>query len=197
MGKRQPVKKRPLIGLALGGGGARGYARCVGGGTNFGGISTPFIKLKIEKQAQIRFIAVEPTANPTLTKGEYRYDYADSGKYTPQIKMYTLGHNHVPDPIHAGGLRYHGFDPLLRKLYYQKLIEAQAYDQKEIFKAGEIFFKTEGIVPAPESAHAIRAVIYEAQKIENNYKTILFCLSGHGLFDLSGYDFYLKSLKDE
>jgi tryptophan synthase beta chain len=170
---------------------------CAGGGTNFGGLSTPFIKYKMERKSNIRFIAVEPTANPTLTKGEYRYDYADSGKLTPRIKMYTLGHEHTPDPIHAGGLRYHGFDPLLSKLYDQKIIEAQAYDQKEIFEAGETFFKTEGILPAPESSYAVRSTIHEAQNPENKGKVILFCLSGHGYLDLSGYDFYLKTLKNK
>lgn len=168
---------------------------CVGGGTNFGGIAAPFLKYKMEGTMAIRFIAVEPEANCTLSKGEYRYDYADSGKYTPRIKMYTLGHTHTPDPIHAGGLRYHGFDPMLSKLYHDGYIEAQYYNQKEIFEAGITFYKSEGIIPAPESAHAVRSVIEEAQKEENKNKSILFCLSGHGLFDLSGYDFYLKELR--
>lgn len=167
---------------------------CVGGGTNFGGLSTPFLKNKLANKSNMRFIAVEPKANSTLLEGTYRYDYADTSKLTPQIKMYTLGHDHTPDPIHAGGLRYHGFDPLLSKLYNEGHIEAQAYSQKEIFEAGSLFLKTEGILPAPESAHAIRASIYEAQKEENKGKTILFCLSGHGYFDLAGYDYYMKNL---
>ncbi|MHB8061205.1 MAG: TrpB-like pyridoxal phosphate-dependent enzyme [Ruminiclostridium sp.] len=169
---------------------------CVGGGTNFGGISTPFLKYRMEQKENTRFVAVEPAANPKLTKGEYRYDYADSGKLTPQIKMYTLGHEHSPDPIHAGGLRYHGFDPILSKLYSQNYIEAQSYDQKQIFEAGTLFYKTEGILPAPESAHAVRAAIYEAQRAENKNRSILFCMSGHGYLDLAGYEFYLKNLKD-
>jgi len=167
---------------------------CVGGGTNFGGISIPFLKYKIAEKHNIRFIAVEPKANSTLLHGDYKYDYADSGKLTPMIKMYTLGHTHTPDPIHAGGLRYHGFDPLLSKLYHDGHIEAQAYDQREIFAAGISFYKSEGIVPAPESSHAIRSTIEEAQKKDNKNKSILFCLSGHGYFDLSGYDFYMKNL---
>jgi tryptophan synthase beta chain len=164
---------------------------CVGGGSNFGGIALPFIKDKIGGK-KLRAIAVEPTTCPSLTKGEYRYDLGDVAGMTPLLMMYTLGHDFMPPSIHAGGLRYHGMSPIVSKLYKDKLIEAQAYSQTEIFEAGVLFARTEGIIPAPESSHAIKSAIEEAKKakIEGTKKIILFNLSGHGHFDMSAYDAY-------
>ncbi|MFN3327741.1 MAG: pyridoxal-phosphate dependent enzyme, partial [Fervidobacterium pennivorans] len=133
----------------------------------------------------IKIIAVEPESCPSLTKGEYRYDFGDSAGLTPMMKMYTLGKDFVPPSIHAGGLRYHGAAPIVSKLLYEKLISAAAVSQDEVFEAGKLFAKVEGIVPAPESAHAIAYVIKEAKK--NEKKTIVFTLSGHGYFDLNAY----------
>ncbi len=168
---------------------------CCGGGSNFAGIAFPFIAEKIAgKVSNLRAIAVEPTACPSLTKGEYRYDYGDTAGMTPLMKMYTVGSGYIPSPIHAGGLRYHGAAPLVSFLYYKKLIEAVAYDQKEVFVAVKLFIEEEGIIPAPESAHAIKHVIVEALKAkeEGKKKTILFNLSGHGLLDLSAYESFLE-----
>jgi tryptophan synthase beta chain len=164
---------------------------CVGGGSNFGGIALPFIKDKIEGK-QVRAIAVEPSSCPSLTKGEFRYDFGDLAGLTPLLPMYTLGHEFVPPSIHAGGLRYHGMSPIISRLYLDKLIEAQAYEQQEVFEAAVLFARTEGIIPAPESSHAIKAALQEAQqaKIEGKKKVILFNLSGHGHFDMSAYDAY-------
>ncbi len=166
---------------------------CVGGGSNFAGISFPFIREKF-KGKKIRIVAVEPESCPSLTKGVYTYDYGDVAKMTPLLKMYTLGHNFIPPAIHAGGLRYHGMAPLVSALYHHGYIEAVAYPQTKVFEAGVIFAKTEGIVPAPESTHAIRAVIDEAldAKEKGEKRVILFNLSGHGFFDLSAYDQYLS-----
>lgn len=163
---------------------------CVGGGSNFAGLAYPFIGLGKDVKA----IAVEPAACPTLTAGNYEYDFGDNAGLTPLLKMYTLGHDFVPPPIHAGGLRYHGDAPSLCLLYKHGLIEARAVKQIPTFDAGMIFARTEGIVPAPESNHAIRVVIDEALKArENNEeKVILFNLSGHGYFDLQAYDDYLN-----
>ena len=167
----------------------------VGGGSNFAGLSFPFIadRLKGEKP-DLKVLAVEPEACPTLTKGEYRYDFGDTVGLTPLIKMHTLGHDFVPPPIHAGGLRYHGDAPLVCKLYDLGYIEAVAYKQTEVFEAALTFARTEGIVPAPESSHAIKAAIDEALKCKETgeEKVILFNLSGHGYFDLSAYDKYLR-----
>ena len=164
---------------------------CVGGGSNFGGIMLPFMKDKI-KGKKLRAIAVEPTSCPSLTKGEFRYDFGDVAKLTPLLLMYTLGNEFMPPAIHAGGLRYHGMAPIISKLYHDKLIEAQAYNQVEVFEAGVLFAQTEGIIPAPESAHAIKSVVEEAKKakLEGKKKVILFNLSGHGHFDMSAYDAY-------
>ncbi len=166
----------------------------VGGGSNFAGLSFPFLKDKLLGERNPEVWAVEPKACPTLTEGEYRYDYGDSVGLTPLLKMYTLGHDFVPPPIHAGGLRYHGDAPLVCKLYDLGYIKAVAYDQKEVFAAGLIFARTEGIVPAPESAHAVKKVIDLALecKERGEEKVILFNLSGHGYFDLSAYDKYLR-----
>ncbi len=173
---------------------------CVGGGSNFSGTSFPFIRDKINgKNSDLKVVSVEPLACPTLTKGEYRYDFGDAVGLTPQLKMYTLGHNYVPPAIHAGGLRYHGDAPLLCKLTKEKYMEAVAYYQTEVFDAAAIFSKTEGFVVAPETAHAIKAVIDFAKicKKNNEKKIIVFSNSGHGYFDLSAYDAYLnKKLKD-
>ena len=167
---------------------------CVGGGSNFAGLVFPFVKDKIEGQ-DIRFIAVEPAACPTLTKGPYRYDFGDTAQLTPLLKMYTLGHDFVPEGIHAGGLRYHGMAPLVSMLFKEKLIEAKAYYQMSVFKAALLFAGTEGILPAPETSHAIKAVIDEALrcKKENKEKCIVFNFSGHGYFDLTSYDKYLNN----
>ncbi|PMQ01910.1 MAG: TrpB-like pyridoxal phosphate-dependent enzyme [Dictyoglomus sp. NZ13-RE01] len=164
---------------------------CVGGGSNFAGLSFPFLREKF-KGKKIRFIAVEPESCPSLTKGIYAYDFGDTAKQTPLLKMYTLGHNFVPPGIHAGGLRYHGMAPIVSALYHHGYIEARAYPQLSIFEAGVIFARTEGIIPAPESAHAIKAVIDEAldAKEKGERRVILFNLSGHGFFDLSAYDQY-------
>lgn len=171
---------------------------CVGGGSNFAGFIFPFVPQKL-KGEDIEFIAVEPTACPTFTKGKYLYDYGDTVGLTPLLKMFTLGHNFVPAPIHAGGLRYHGDAPLLSLLAYHKVISAVAYHQNPVFEAALIFAQTEGIIPAPETAHAIKCAIDEAIKAreEGKEKCIVFNFSGHGYFDLSAYEKYLgKELED-
>ncbi|MFN4131477.1 MAG: TrpB-like pyridoxal phosphate-dependent enzyme [Caldimicrobium sp.] len=169
---------------------------CVGGGSNFAGLAFPFLRRKITgEKTHTEFWAVEPEACPTLTKGEYRYDFGDTVGLTPLIKMYTLGADFVPPPIHAGGLRYHGDAPLLCAFYHHGYIKACAYNQREVFAAGVLFARTEGIVPAPESSHAIKKVIDLALecKEKKEKKIILFNLSGHGYFDLSAYEAYLNS----
>jgi tryptophan synthase beta chain len=162
-----------------------------GGGSNFGGIAFPFFADKAAGK-KVRLVAVEPTSCPTLTKGKYAYDFGDVAGYTPLMKMYTLGHDFMPPGIHAGGLRYHGDSPLVSQLYHEKLIEAVAVPQLATFEAGVQFARAEGIIPAPESAHAIRAAIDEAlaAKKANEPRTILFNLSGHGHFDMAAYDKY-------
>jgi tryptophan synthase beta chain len=166
---------------------------CFGGGSNFGGIALPYVSDKVKGSA-VRLLAVEPSACPSLTRGTFAYDFGDIAKLTPLLKMYTLGHDFVPPGIHAGGLRYHGASPLLSHLLSQKIIEARAYTQIPVFDAAVMFAQTEGILPAPESAHAIRAVFDEAIEAREQAKprTILFCLSGHGHFDLASYDMYLS-----
>lgn len=172
---------------------------CVGGGSNFAGLSYPFYMLVHDRKApkKVNFIAVEPTAAPSLTKGEYIYDFGDTAGLTPLLKMYTLGHDFIPPPIHAGGLRYHGAAPTLSLLKKHGIFSSVAYDQVSVFQAADMFAKTEGIVPAPESAHAIKAVIdiaLEARQ-KGEEKVILFNLSGHGLLDLAAYaDFYQGKL---
>ncbi len=168
---------------------------CVGGGSNFGGIAVPFLKDKLSgKRKNLRCIAVEPMACPTLTKGLYAFDYGDVAGMAPIAKMYTLGHNFMPPPVHAGGLRYHGMSPLVSLLYKLNLIEARAVFQIPTFEAGILFSRTEGILPAPESCHAIRTAIDEAldAKQSGDSRVILFNLSGHGHFDLAAYDEYLS-----
>lgn len=171
---------------------------CVGGGSNFAGFSFPFVKDKINGR-DLRMVAVEPTACPTLTKGPYQYDFGDNVGLTPLLKMYTLGHKFVPAGIHAGGLRYHGMSPIVSLLANEKIIESKAYAQNPVFEAALLFAQTEGFLPAPETAHAIRAAIDEALicKEENREKCIVFNYSGHGHFDLAAYDEYLSGrLKD-
>jgi tryptophan synthase beta chain len=167
---------------------------CVGGGSNFAGLTFPFLRNNLAGRARTRVVAVEPTACPSLTKGVYAYDFGDTAQLTPLTKMYTLGHNFVPPGIHAGGLRYHGMAPLVSALYNQNLIEAVAVPQNSTFAAAVQFARCEGILPAPESAHAIRVAIDEALrcKAEGAARTIVFGLSGHGHFDLSAYQRYLS-----
>jgi tryptophan synthase beta chain len=167
---------------------------CVGGGSNFAGIAYPFLQQNLITGRQTRLLAVEPKATPSLTKGVYKFDYGDTAKMAPVVKMYTLGHDFVPPPIHAGGLRYHGMAPSISALYNAGYIEATAVPQLETFQAAFQFAQTEGIVPAPESAHAIRAAIDEAieAKMNGEKRVILFNLSGHGHFDMSAYQAYLS-----
>jgi len=166
---------------------------CCGGGSNFAGIALPFIPDKLAG-GKVRLLGVEPTACPTLTRGVFTYDYGDVAGFTPLLKMYTLGHDFTPAGIHAGGLRYHGESPLISQLYHDGLLEATAVMQKGVFEAAMLFAQSEGIVPAPESAHAIRAAIDEALKAkeEGVSRSIVFNLSGHGHLDLNAYDNYLS-----
>jgi tryptophan synthase beta chain len=166
---------------------------CVGGGSNFAGMTFPFIQRVIRGDARTRFVAAEPAACPTLTRGAYRYDFGDTAGLTPLMPMYTLGHDFVPAPVHAGGLRYHGDSPIVSGLVKHGLVEARSYKQNETFAAAIQFARTEAILPAPEPAHAIRAVVEEAEaaKQSGEERTILFNLCGHGHFDMSAYDAYL------
>ena len=168
---------------------------CAGGGSNVGGLMSPFLGEKIQGKCDYKFIAAESSSCPSFTKGEFKYDYCDTGKVTPMAKMYTMGYDFIPPANHAGGLRYHGMSPTLSELYNQGLIEAHAYDQHDVFEANTIFARAEGILPAPESGHAIRAVIDEAKKYPSNTDdapVILFCLSGTGQFDMMAYEKYNK-----
>lgn len=171
-----------------------------GGGSNFAGIAFPFLRLNLEEGRKIRCIASEPASCPKLTRGVFRYDFGDTVGMTPLFPMYTLGHNFVPSPIHAGGLRYHGAGVIVSQLLKDGLIEARSHHQNECFEAGLQFARAEGIVPAPEANHAIRTVIQEALrcKEEGVSKTILFNLCGHGNFDMASYEAYLSGkLVDE
>jgi len=165
---------------------------CAGGGSNFAGLAFPFIRDKIYGR-NLDVIAVEPTACPTITRGPFAYDFGDTAATTPLLPMFSLGHNFLPQPIHAGGLRYHGMSPLVSQLVRDKLIEPRAFNQLKTYEAGVIFAQQEGIICAPETNHAIAAVIEEAKKAkeEGKEKTIVFNLSGHGLLDLTGYEAYL------
>jgi tryptophan synthase beta chain len=167
---------------------------CVGGGSNFGGIAFPFLRHNLKDGKKTRLVAVEPTATPSLTQGVYAYDYGDTAMMAPITKMYTLGHDFIPPSIHAGGLRYHGMSPLISALYNAKLLEAVAVPQITTFEAALQFTRSEGLLPAPESAHAIRVAIDEAldAKQKGDKRVILFNLSGHGNFDLSAYQAYLS-----
>lgn len=169
---------------------------CVGGGSNFAGLAFPFVRKKITEGKPYRVVAVEPSACPSLTKGDLRYDFGDTAMTTPLLWMYTLGHDFMPPKIHAGGLRYHGMAPTVSHLYKLGLIEAVAYPQTKVFEAAVTFARTEGIIPAPESAHAVRAVVDEAIKAREagEKRVILFNLSGHGKLDLTAYEAYLSGL---
>jgi len=167
---------------------------CTGGGSNFGGLSFPFIREKMAGRMNPRILAVEPASCPSLTKGEYRYDFGDLAGMTPLVKMHTLGHDFIPDPIHAGGLRYHGMSPLISHMYELGLMEAEALPQSVCFDAAIRFARTEGIVPAPEPTHAIAAAVREAEACRETgeEKVILTAVCGHGHFDMSAYDAYLN-----
>ncbi|RLF02489.1 MAG: TrpB-like pyridoxal phosphate-dependent enzyme [Thermoprotei archaeon] len=170
---------------------------CVGGGSNFAGIFFPFYYDKVSGRApkQVEFLAVEPTASPSLTKGQYMYDHGDTAGLTPLLAMYTLGHDYIPPPIHAGGLRYHGAAPSLSLLVRKGLVKSVAYNQVEVFEAAVLFARTEGILPAPESAHAVKAAIDIAveAKRKGEEVVVLFNLSGHGLLDLKAYEEFLAN----
>ncbi|MCC7445863.1 MAG: TrpB-like pyridoxal phosphate-dependent enzyme [Anaerolineae bacterium] len=167
---------------------------CAGGGSNMAGLLFPFIGEARRKGLRTRFMAAEPMACPSLTKGIYAYDFGDAIGMAPLVKMHTLGHDFVPPGIHAGGLRYHGMSPLVSLLHDVGILEAQAFHQNPVFEAGVLFARTEGIIPAPESAHGIRAAINEAleAKVSGEERVILFNLSGHGHFDMAAYDSYLS-----
>lgn len=167
---------------------------CAGGGSNLGGLIAPFMAEKISGKNDIKFIAVEPASCPSLTRGKYAYDFGDTGKQTPLMKMYTLGSGFMPSPNHAGGLRYHGMSTIISKLYDEGYIDAVSVEQTKVFDAAVMFAKTEGTLPAPESSHAIRAAVDEALKCKETgeKKTILFGLTGTGYFDMSAYQSYLN-----
>jgi tryptophan synthase beta chain len=167
---------------------------CVGGGSNFAGFTFPMIGLKIKKKVETEFIAAEPTSVPSLTAGRYEYDFGDTAGMTPLFKMYTLGHDFMPSPIHAGGLRYHGMAPTVSLAAKLGLVKPVAIHQLDTFAAGVLFAQTEGIIPAPESTHAIAYAIDLAReaKKKNEKKIICFNLSGHGLLDMSGYSSFLS-----
>jgi tryptophan synthase beta chain len=172
---------------------------CVGGGSNFAGLAFPFVRDVLRGGTQMRFLAAEPAACPTLTRGAYRYDFGDTAGLTPLMPMFTLGHDFVPPPMHAGGLRYHGDAPMLCGLVRAGLVEARAYGQNDVFSAAVRFARSEGIIPGPEPAHAIRAVFDEAEAAREagEERVILFGLSGHGNFDLAAYDaFFAGRLED-
>ena len=173
---------------------------CAGGGSNLGGLMSPFMRDKLKGERDPYFIAVEPMSCPSLTRGKFAYDFCDTGKVTPLAKMYTLGSGFMPAPSHAGGLRYHGMSPILSQLYHDGYInEARAVSQVDVFRAAIEFARVEGILPAPESAHAIKVTLDEARKCKETgeKKVILFGLTGTGYFDMISYDRYMKGeLKD-
>jgi len=166
---------------------------CAGGGSNFAGIALPFLRENLVNGRKTRLVGVEPLASPSMTKGVYAFDYGDTAKMAPVVKMYTLGHNFMPAPIHAGGLRYHGMSPLISGLVNAGYIQARAVPQLATFEAAMLFANSEAIIPAPESAHVIRAAIDEAldAKQKGEKRVILFNLSGHGYFDMMSYQAYL------
>jgi tryptophan synthase beta chain len=172
---------------------------CVGGGSNFGGLVFPWLRRTLREGATTRFVAAEPAACPTLTRGVYAYDYGDTAGLTPLMPMFTLGHDFVPPPVHAGGLRYHGDSPIVCALVKHGLVEARAYRQNDTFAAALQFAGSEGIIPAPEPAHAIRAVIDEAHAAREagEERVILFGLCGHGNFDMAAYDAYLSGTLED
>ena len=167
---------------------------CAGGGSNMAGLIFPFIGEARRKGLKTRFLAAEPMSCPSLTKGVYAYDFGDTVGMTPLVKMHTLGHDFIPPGIHAGGLRYHGMSPLVSLLHDEGIIEAQAYHQLSVFEAAVQFARAEGIIPAPETGHAIRAVFDEALKAKEagEERVILFNLSGHGHFDMAAYEAYFS-----
>lgn len=172
---------------------------CVGGGSNFGGFIAPFVKDKIEGKKNYRIIGVEPASCPSMTRGKYVYDFGDTGKKTPLLRMYTLGSGFMPAPNHSGGLRYHGMNPIVSKLYHDGIMEATSVTQTSVFEAAVTFAKSEGILPAPESSHSIRVAIDEALKCKKTgeKKKIVFCLTGTGYFDLKAYTaFNNKQMED-
>lgn len=166
---------------------------CTGGGSNFAGIAFPFVRENLKNGRKTRIVGVEPSICPSLTQGELRYDFGDTAEMTPLMMMYTLGHTYMPPAIHAGGLRYHGMSPAVSHIHKLGLMEAVAYDQKQVFEAAVQFARAEGLVPAPESSHAVRAAIDEAldARQKNQKRVILFNLSGHGLMDMTAYDAFL------
>ena len=172
---------------------------CAGGGSNLGGLIAPFMGEKIKGNADYRIVAVEPASCPSFTRGKYAYDFADTGQVCPLAKMYTLGSGFIPAPNHAGGLRYHGMSPVLSQLYDDGLMEAIAVPQTEVFAAAEEFARVEGILPAPESSHAIKVALDEAKKcIETGEeKTIVFGLTGTGYFDMVAYEKYHDGIMDD
>jgi tryptophan synthase beta chain len=172
---------------------------CTGGGSNFGGFAFPFVRNNLRGGKQTRIIAAEPAASPSLTRGRYAFDYGDTARMAPIVKMHTLGHTFIPPAIHAGGLRYHGMSPQVSALVEHGYVEARAVQQLDTFKAALTFARAEGIIPAPEPTHAIRVAIEEALKCKESgeKKVIVFNLSGHGHFDMGAYDAYHKgSLQD-
>lgn len=169
---------------------------CAGGGSNFAGLSFPFLRDKLTgTHKNMEVIAVEPASCPSLTQGKFEYDFGDEAGMTPLLKMYTLGHKFIPPKIHAGGLRYHGMAPTISHLYHHGFITANSYEQVEVFQAAQLFAQTEGLVPAPESSHAVKEAIVQALKCKESgeAKTILFNLSGHGFLDLGSYESYLEN----
>jgi len=172
---------------------------CTGGGSNFAGIVFPFLGGQLRGGKKRRIVAIEPAACPSLTKGKYAYDFGDTGHLTPLVRMHTLGSTFIPPAVHAGGLRYHGMAPLVSHIKELGLIEARAYKQVEVFEAGVMFARAEGIIPAPEANHAVKGAIDEALKCraEGKARTILFNLSGHGHFDMQAYsDYFTGKLTD-
>jgi tryptophan synthase beta chain len=167
---------------------------CVGGGSNFGGAVFPFVKDQLDEKIDCKFIAAEPSSCPTLTQGEYKYDFGDTAGLTPLLKMYTLGHDFVPPSVHAGGLRYHGMSALVSLLVHEGIIESRSVNQNDIFKSGTTFAKCEGVVPAPETCHAIKVGMDEALECKKTgeEKNIIINFSGHGLLDLKGYDDFIN-----
>lgn len=169
---------------------------CIGGGSSFSGLMWPFYYDRVTKKApkETKFVAVEPTACPKVTKGQYTYDHGDTAKLTPLVPMHTLGHDFMPASIHAGGLRYHGIAPTISALAKEKQLTTEAFSQVDVFDAAKIFIRSEGIIPAPEAAHAIKATVDEALRCKktNESKTILFVLTGHGFFDMTAYDEYFN-----
>ncbi len=172
---------------------------CVGGGSNFGGVAFPFLGEKLRNGGDTRFVAVEPTACPKITKGKYTYDYGDTAMLTPMMKMHTLGHTFVPPAIHAGGLRYHGMAPLVSMAKELGLVEARAYPQSRCFDAALQFVRAEGVIPAPETSHAILGAIDEAldAKAKGEERVILFNFSGHGFMDMASYKEYLSGALED